>query len=129
MIYRNQDLGTWDTHWYWYVILLISLSGQSGYTHTCLCAHSVARLCPTFGDPMNCSPPGSSIHGIFQARILEWVSISFSRESSRPRDQTHISCLAGRSFTTEPPGKPLVTYFCVTNNCKLTDLENSQLLS
>ena len=43
-------------------------------------------------DSMDCSQPGSSVHGIFQARILEWVAISFSRESSQPRDQIHISC-------------------------------------
>ena len=45
---------------------------------------------------MNCSPPGSSVHGIFQARILEWVAISFSRGSSQPRDRTRVSCTAGR---------------------------------
>ena len=49
--------------------------------------------------PRNCSPPRSSIHGIFQARILEWVAISFSRGSSRPRDQTQVSHIAGRCFT------------------------------
>ena len=54
---------------------------------------------------MDCSLPASSVHGIFQARILKWVAISFSRRSSRPRDQTHISCIAGRFFATEPPGK------------------------
>ena len=47
-------------------------------------------------DPMDCSLPGSSIHGIFQARILEWVAISFLRGSSQPRDQTQLSCIAGR---------------------------------
>ena len=46
-----------------------------------------------FCDSMDCSPPGSSVHGISQARILEWVAISFSRASSQPRDQTHISCI------------------------------------
>ena len=46
----------------------------------------VAQLCLTLCDPMDCSLPGSSIHGIFQARILEWVAISFSRGSSQPRD-------------------------------------------
>ena len=56
---------------------------------------------------MDCSPPGSSVHGISQARILEWVAISFSKGSSQPRGQTCISCLAYRFFTTEPPGKPL----------------------
>ena len=60
-------------------------------------------------DPIYCSPPGSSVHGISQARILEWVVISFSRGSSPPRDQTCVSCnscTAGRFFTTEPAGKP-----------------------
>ena len=55
---------------------------------------------------MDCSPPGSSVHGISQARILEWVSFSFSRGSSQPRDRTHVSCIAGGFFTAEPPGKP-----------------------
>ena len=49
-------------------------------------------------NPMDCSAPGSSVHGIFQARILEWVAISFSRGSSWPRDQTQVSYLAGRFF-------------------------------
>ena len=53
--------------------------------------------------------PGSSAHGILQARVLEWVAILFSRRSSQPRHQTHISCIscfAGRFFTTKPLGKP-----------------------
>ena len=54
---------------------------------------------------MDRSPPGSSVHGILQARILVWVAISFSRGFSQPRDQICISCLAGRFFITEPPGK------------------------
>ena len=52
-----------------------------------------------FCDPMDCSLPGSSVHGIPQARILEWVAISFSKESSQPRNQTWVSCIAGRFFT------------------------------
>ena len=48
---------------------------------------------------MDCSPPGSSIHGILQARILEWVAFPFSRGSSQPRNQTGVSCIAGRFFT------------------------------
>ena len=55
------------------------------------CMH--AQSCPTLCDPMDYSLPGSSVHGIIQARILEWVAISFSRRSSRPRDQTCISCI------------------------------------
>ena len=56
-------------------------------------------MCPTLCDPMDCSPPGSTVHGILQARILEWVAISFSRGSSRPRDQTQVSHIAGSLFT------------------------------
>ena len=58
-----------------------------------------AQLCPILCNPMNCSPPGSFLHGILQARILEWVAIAFSRASSRPRDQTWVSCIVGRFFT------------------------------
>ena len=53
-----------------------------------VCSQSCLTLC----DPMDCSPPGSSVHGILQARILEWVTISYSRGSSQPRDWTDISC-------------------------------------
>ena len=59
----------------------------------------VAQSCLTLCDPMDCGPPGSSVHGIFQARILDWVAISFSRGSSQPRDQTQVSHIAGRRFT------------------------------
>ena len=58
----------------------------------------VAQLCPTLCNPVDCSPPGSSVHGILQARILEWVAISFSRGSSQPRDRTQVSRIAGRHF-------------------------------
>ena len=59
----------------------------------------VAQSCPTLCDPMDCSPPGSSIHGIFQARVLEWVAIAFSRGSSHTRDQTWVFQIVGRCFT------------------------------
>ena len=62
------------------------------------CWSEVAQSCPTLCDPVDCSPPGFSVHGILQARILEWVAISFSRESSRPRDRTQVSCIGGRRF-------------------------------
>ena len=55
----------------------------------------MAQSCLTLCDPMDCSPPGSPVHGIFQARILERVAIPFSRGSSQPRDQTQVSCIAG----------------------------------
>ena len=59
----------------------------------------VTQLCLTLCDSMDCSPPGYSVHGILQARILEWVAISFSRGSSWPRDQIQVPCIAGRFFT------------------------------
>ena len=59
----------------------------------------VAQSCLSLCDPMDYSPTGSSVHGILQARILEWVAISFSRESSWSRDWTWLSCVAGRFFT------------------------------
>ena len=82
------------------------------YMYVYLCV-LITQSCPTLYDPMNCSLPGSSVHGILQARIQEWVVISFPRGSSRPRDQTWISNIAGRFFTTEPPGKPYI-YICTT---------------
>ena len=71
------------------------------------------QSCPTLCNPMDCSLPGSFVHGILQARTLEWVTMPSSRRSSWPRDQTHvscISCIAGRFFTTEPLGKPIIYY-------------------
>ena len=58
----------------------------------------ITQSCLTLCNPMDCSLPGFSVHGIFQARVLEWAAISFSRGSSWPRDQTQVSCLAGRHF-------------------------------
>ena len=59
----------------------------------------VTQSCSTLCDPMDCSPLVFSVHGIPQAKILEWVAISFSRGSFQPRDQTNVSCIAGRFFT------------------------------
>ena len=58
----------------------------------CVCISSCSVLFETHCDPMNCSPPGSFVHGIFQARIVGWVAITYSKRSSQPRDQTHVSC-------------------------------------
>ena len=64
----------------------------------------VAKSRPTVCVPMDCSPPGSSVHGVFQARMLECIAVPFSRGSFCSRDGTHISCI-GRFFTPEPPEK------------------------
>ena len=79
----------------------------SSFFLTYLCAQSCLPLC----DPLDCSPPSFSVHGISQARILEWIAISFSRGSSRPRGQSPISCvscIADDSLPAEPSGKPLL---------------------
>ena len=59
----------------------------------------VVQSCPALCDPMDWSLSGSSLHGIFQARVLEWVAISFSRRSSQPRDRTQVSRIVGKRFT------------------------------
>ena len=69
------------------------------------CCWVVAKSCLTLLQPHDCSPTGSSVLGISQARILEWVAISFSRKSSQLRDWTQVSCIAGRFFTIESAGK------------------------
>ena len=68
----------------------------------------VAQLCPTLCDPIDCSLLGSCVHGVLQARVLEWVAMPFSRGSSRLRDRPQVSNTAGRFFTTEPPEKEIV---------------------
>ena len=68
------------------------------WTYNCCCL--VAHSCPTLCNPMDCSLPVYSAHGISEARILEWIAISFARGSSWLRDQNHIFCLAGGFFTT-----------------------------
>ena len=70
--------------------LLLDICGRS--------SSEVAQSCPTLCDPMDYSPPGSSIHGIFQAGVLEWVAISFSRGSARPRDRTCPARIAGQTL-------------------------------
>ena len=81
----------------------------------CTCTCLDTQSCPTpFYNPLDYSLPGSPVHGIFQARILAWVAIAFSRGSSQPRDQacvSRISWITGRFLTTEPPGKPNSTIF------------------
>ena len=70
------------------------------FTHIvlyCACVHAKSlKSCSTLCDPMGCSPSGSSVHGIFQATVLEWVAISSSRGTARSNDRTHISCFGRR---------------------------------
>ena len=88
----------------WWVLAAIQ---QCHAAQVCFVAQSWSDSC----NPMDCSPPGSSVHGISQARVLEWVAVSYSRWSSWPRHRTCVSCfsaLANRFFTSAPPGKPML---------------------
>ena len=73
----------------------------------------VPQSCPTLCDPMDCSLPGSSIHGILQARVLEWVAVCFSRRSSQPRDQTRVSRIAGRHYHLSHQGRLIYIYIYI----------------
>ena len=87
-----------------WVTLRYSRNSHNIVNQLCVCAHVhvcvlVAQSCLTFCDPMDCSLPGSSVYGIFQARTLGWVAIPFSWGSSQPRHWTRVSCIAGGFFT------------------------------
>ena len=79
------------------------------------------QSCLPLCNAMDCSPPGSSAHGIFQARILEWVAISFSRGSSQPRDRTHVFCIADRLLLLPHLGRPWI----VALRCMFLDHQGS----
>ena len=85
---------------------------HEGVVHVCVCVCLVAQSCLTLCDPMDCSPPGSSVHGILQARIPEWVAIAFPRGSSGPRDQTQVSHVAGRLLTVWGTGEARCEHLC-----------------
>ena len=76
----------------------------------CLLCVLVAQSCPSLCGPVDCSPPGSSVHGISQARILEWAAIPFSRGSSQPRDRTWVSCTASGFFTSWAAREALISF-------------------
>ena len=103
-IFLSQELNL-----HWRVDSLPQTTWEAPINYSCVRMHSVLPSNPTLGHPVDCSPPGSSVHGILQARTLEWVTTPSSRASSPPRDWTQISCvycIAGRPYTAEPPGKP-----------------------
>ena len=81
--------------------IILTQPAGNGCLHAS-CVHMLSHFSRVqlFETPMDCSPPGSSVHGILQARILEWVDMPSSRGSSQPRDQTQVSPIAGGFFTT-----------------------------
>ena len=96
------DWATEEQHGYISVMILRDKGHQVIYrqnSHNSKKTLLVTQLCPTLCDPMEHSPPGYSVRGILQARILEWVAIPFFRGSSQLRDRTRISCVTGRFLT------------------------------
>ena len=89
-------------------ILVLDLRRNSSVDSKYEGKREVAQSCPTLCYPMDCSPPGSSVHRIFRARVLEWVAISFSRASSPSRNQTRLSSIVSRCFTVWASGKSIV---------------------
>ena len=112
IVYNSQDMeaakmsiGRWLHEAMWYIFIVDNYSVRK--RNLVICDNMDrsrkwktlgAKLCLTLCDPMNCSPPGFSVRGILQARILEWVAMSSSRGSSQARDWTQISCSASRLF-------------------------------
>ena len=99
---------------YWHQVVV----KKSGESTVVIVVQSLSRV-QLFCDPMDCSPPGFSVHGVSQARILEWVAICFSRESSPPRDWICVSHFAAGFFIIEPPGKSRAFIMFVMFSCAL----------
>ena len=96
-------------HFYWHDPLVTS---HCLVLCACVCMSVTSVVSDSVRpDPMDCSPPGSSVRGNFQARILEWVAVPSSKGSSPPRDQTHASCMGRQILASEPPGKPQTIYY------------------
>ena len=110
-----------------YTIFFVSQYPYKVVNNACMHAHSF-QSCLTFCDPIDCSPPGSSVHGILQARTLEWVARTCSRGSSQPRDQTHVpyvSCIGTQvitSSTWKAHTIQIINYPCCINWEELSDL-------
>ena len=101
---RIQWMSKWNRMSYWWNYKLSLILRET--------KPSLTQSCPTLCNPVGCSPPRSFVHGIFQARVLEWAAISFSRGSSRPRDQTQVSRIVSKmlyrlSHQGRPRGKRL----------------------
>ena len=98
------------------VVFIIFIKMRSWWESCCCLA---IQSSPALWNPMNYRPPGSSTHGILQARILEWAVISLSRQSSWPRDRTSVSWIAGRFFIAQPLGNQYYTFFIVIGQIPL----------
>ena len=120
----------WELRMWMVYSILTESQKETHFSRVCVCCY-FSRVWSTLCDPVDCNPPGSPVHGIFPARILEWVAISFSRGSSWPRDRTWVSHIASRLFYylshqwsskwTKKVGKQWV--FLANEDVSSTDLE------
>ena len=96
----------------------------------CVCVF-VTQSCPTLCDPVDCSPPGSSLHGVLQARTVEWVVFSSSRGSFQPRDWTQVSCIASGLFTTWATRADVhsIQYYAILNSVLCNMLSSTEGLA
>ena len=97
-----------DSSVFFHILLISHIEIDQNYSLLFVVVELVTQLCLTLCDSIDCNSPSSSVHGILQARILEWVAIPFSRESSEPMDRTQVSCIAGRFFTIWATAKSLI---------------------
>ena len=105
-----------SSFYFWIGLKCLAFVWMSSDLYTAWTRAQSLQSSPTLRDSTDCNLPGSSVHEIFPAKILEWVAISSSRGSSWPRYQTLISCLTGEFCTTEPPGKLIVPATANKNN-------------
>ena len=104
--------GLWCYHRNWFFALYFKIKIWTFFRRNAIITQLidsvclVAQSCPTLCNPVDCSPPGSSIRGILQARILQWVAMPVSRGSSQSRDRTQVSHIAGGFFTNWATRKP-----------------------
>ena len=108
--WRHYQIGKeWLFHWFFTLICSHKLGENVWSLNTLvLCLRLVAQLCPALCNPMDCSPPGFSVHGILQARILEWLAFPFSSGSSKPGIELRSPALQANSLLSELPGKPKI---------------------
>ena len=126
---------------YGWIPLLSTWNYHNILNQLCEVKVKVTQSCPTLCDPMDCSLLGSSVHGILQTRILEWVAVPFSRGSSHSRDRTQVPLIAGRFLPSEPPEKPKNTgvgnqWICPTQesnqgllHCRQADSLTAELIA